>query len=101
MPRQARIDAPDALYHIIVRGIERQKIFQNDNDRDDFLERLENVLTKTSTACYAWALIPNHVHLLLRTGNIPVAGIMRRLLTGYRSQGRSLLSLQIDNAMLN
>ena len=83
MPRQARIDTPDALHHIIVRGIERQKIFQNDNDRDDFIERLENILTKTSTACYAWALIPNHVHLLLRTGNIPIAGIMRRLLTGY------------------
>jgi REP element-mobilizing transposase RayT len=58
MPRQARIDAPDALHHIIVRGIERQKIFQNNNDRDDFIERLKNILTKTSTAYYAWALIP-------------------------------------------
>jgi REP element-mobilizing transposase RayT len=83
MPRQARIDAPDALHHVIVRGIERQKIFRSDNDRDDFIERLENILTKTSTACYAWALIPNHVHLLLRTGTIPVSDVMRRLLTGY------------------
>lgn len=83
MPRQARIDTPLALHHIIIRGIERQKIFQNNNDRNDFLDRLETILPETSTACYAWALIPNHVHLLLRTGTIPIAGVMRRLLTGY------------------
>lgn len=83
MPRQSRVDTPEALHHIIIRGIERQKIFQNDKDRDDFVERLETILPETSTACYAWALIPNHVHLLLRTGTTPVAGVMRRLLTGY------------------
>ena len=38
MPRQARIDAPGALHHIIIRGIERKKIFKDDSDRDDFLE---------------------------------------------------------------
>jgi hypothetical protein len=40
MPRKARIDAPGALHHIIARGIERRAIFQNDNDRDKFLDRL-------------------------------------------------------------
>jgi REP element-mobilizing transposase RayT len=83
MPRKARIDAPGALNHIIVRGIERRKIFYDDKDRDNFIERLGNVLTETNTPCFAWALIPNHLHLLLRTGNIPIATIMRRLLTGY------------------
>jgi REP element-mobilizing transposase RayT len=39
MPRKARIDAPGALHHIIVRGIERRKIFYDDDDRDNFLER--------------------------------------------------------------
>ena len=55
----------------------------DDRDRDNFLERLGNVLTETNTPCFAWSLIPNHLHLLLRTGNIPIATIMRRLLTGY------------------
>ena len=85
MPRQARIDAPGALHHIIVRGIERRKIFNDDKDRYDFLWRLGDVLEKTRTACYAWALIPNHFHLLLRTGAYPVATVMRRLLTGHAS----------------
>ncbi len=83
MPRKARIDAPGALHHIICRGIERRKIFDDDVDRDNFLERLGNILIETSTPCYSWALIPNHFHLLLRTGNVAISTVMRRLLTGY------------------
>ena len=59
MPRKARIDAPGALHHVIVRGIERRKIFLDDTDRDDFIERLSNIIDETQTACFAWALIPN------------------------------------------
>lgn len=83
MPRAARIDAPGALHHIIARGIGRRKIFDDDADRNAFLERFGAILKDTDTACFAWALIPNHFHLLLRTGQVPVATVMRRLLTGY------------------
>ena len=83
MPRKARIDAPGALHHIIVRGVERRKIFFDDTDRDRFLERLSDVLEDTRTACFAWALIPNHFHLLLRTGNAGISRVMQRVLTGY------------------
>jgi len=83
MPRQARIDAPGALHHVVVRGIERKGIFKDDKDREDFLDRLSGLLQEKLTPCYAWALMTNHVHLLLRTGQVPIASIMRRLLTGY------------------
>ena len=83
MPRKSRIDTAGALHHIMVRGIEGCKIFQNDADRDNFLERFGGILSETKTSCYAWALIPNHFHLLLRTGPVPISTIMRRLLTGY------------------
>ena len=83
MPRKARIDAPGAVQHIIVRGIERKKIFRNDADRSNFLARLSTIVSETRTTCYGWALIPSHAHLLLRTGTIPIATVMRRLLTGY------------------
>ena len=76
MPRQARIDTPSALQHIIIRGIERGAIFRDDKDRDDFLGRLYNLLPETETSCYAWALMTNHVHLLLRTGVNPIASVM-------------------------
>jgi putative transposase len=83
MPRKARIDAPGALHHIICRGIERRKLFLTNDDRDDFVDRLSRIVSESETLCYAWALIPNHFHLLLRTGNVPIATVMRRLLTGY------------------
>lgn len=83
MPRKARIDAPGALHHIIIRGIERKAIFEGDFDRSDFLERTDRILSASSTPCYAWALMANHVHMLIRTGMVPLATIMRRLLTGY------------------
>lgn len=86
MPRQARLDAPGALHHIIVRGIERRKIFTYDDDRYDFIDRLGGIISETNTGCYAWALIPNHFHLLLRTGSVPIATVMRRLLTGYATR---------------
>ncbi|MBW2030043.1 MAG: transposase [Deltaproteobacteria bacterium] len=73
MLRQARLDAPGVLHHVMIRGIDRQKIFLNDNDRDDFLERLSKLLPETKTACYAWVFIPNHAHFLFRTGLVPPA----------------------------
>jgi putative transposase len=54
MPRKACIDAPGALDQIIIRGIEPQPIFKGSLDYEDFLERLSNLLTDTSTSCYAW-----------------------------------------------
>jgi len=83
MPRKARIDSAGALHHIICRGIERKEIFKDDIDRNNFVDRLGSILAETKTPCFAWALIPNHFHLLLRTANVPIATIMRRLLTGY------------------
>lgn len=83
MPRSSRIDAPGALHHVIVRGIARRAIFRDDRDRDALVERLGALLLESGSLCYAWALIPNHFHLLLRTGRLPLAQVMRRLLTGY------------------
>ena len=72
MPRKARVDVSGALHHIICRGIERQRIFRDNKDRDNFVERLGNILARTSTHCYAWSLIPNHFHILLKTGHAPI-----------------------------
>ena len=83
MPRQPRLDAPGLLQHVMARGIERRKIFLDDKDRKSFLERFANLLEETQTQCYAWALIPNHFHLLLRIGPTPLSKVMRRLMTGH------------------
>ena len=99
MPRLVRLDArpprlsppqaddggqaPGVLHHVIIRGIERRGIFRESKDQDDFLARFEDLIPKTKMSCYAWALLSNHAHFLLRTADTPLATFMRRLLTGY------------------
>jgi putative transposase len=83
MPRTARLDTPGLLHHVIIRGIERRRIFADDIDRDDILERLSRLLPETQAWCYAWALLPNHAHFLIKSGPDGISALMKRLLTGY------------------
>ena len=53
MPRKARIDAPGALHHIVIRGIERKPIFKDSTDYHIFLERLGNILARSIICCLA------------------------------------------------
>ena len=68
MPRQARLDAPGTLHHVIGRGIEGSKIFRDREDREDFLGRLAKQCEAKALSVYAWALLDTHFHLLVRTG---------------------------------
>lgn len=83
MPRQPRIDLSGYLYHIIIRGIERRSIYKDKRDYQDFLNRFEEVIIESDGTCFAWALMPNHAHLLIRSGKYGLADMMRKLLTGY------------------
>ena len=83
MPRIARLDTPGLLHHVMIRGIERRRIFNDDRDRENFIERLSLLLPETTTQCYAWSLLSNHAHFLLKSGPPGIAALMRRLLTGY------------------
>ncbi len=68
MPRQARLDAPGTLHHVIIRGIEKRRIVDDAKDQEDFISRLGRIAKETKTSIYAWALMTNHAHLLLRSG---------------------------------
>jgi putative transposase len=83
MPRQARLDAPGTLHHVMIRGIEGANIFRDDKDREHFLSRLGEIGKATGTRILAWALMDNHVHLLLFSGSSGLPSFMRKLLTGY------------------
>ena len=78
MLRIARLDTPDLLHHVMIRGIERRKIFNDDKDRENFIERLSILLPETKTQCYAWSFLSNHAHFLLRSGPGGIAALMRR-----------------------
>lgn len=83
MPRLARLDIIGLLQHVIVRGIERRDIFNDDHDRQLFVDRLFSLSSEIGVRCYAWALLSNHFHLLLMPTSTPLSYFMRRLLTGY------------------
>ncbi len=83
MPRQARLDAPETLHHVMIRGIEKLRIVDDDKDRQNFVKRLGDLAEETETKVYAWSLLTNHAHLLLRTGSSGLPKFMRRFLTGY------------------
>jgi len=67
----------------MARGIEGTKIFRNRKDREDFLSRMEEMARAGAWVVYAWALMPNHIHLLIRTALQPLSTNMRKLMTGY------------------
>ena len=77
------MDSPGTLYHVMIRGIERKKIFRDDRDRTDFLFRLSSLSKQMGTQVLAWSLMENHVHLLLFSGASGLPSLIRRLLTGY------------------
>ena len=65
MPRQARLDAPGTLHHGMVRGVEKHRIVDAGKDRATFITRL-GAAASTGMGIYAWALLPNHAHILFR-----------------------------------
>lgn len=91
MPRQPRRDAPGAVHHVWARGIDGRAIFLDDSDRHDLLERLARILPESGMPCFAWALMSNHLHLVVQTGPVPLSTVMKRIQTGFamRFNGRS------------
>lgn len=83
MARQKRLNIAGGIYHVITRGINREKIFRDKKDREKFIVDLSENLSKTGSCCYAWALMSNHVHLLIRITEKPLSQLMRKILTRY------------------
>jgi len=83
MPRGARLDAPGSLHHVMVRGIEGNRIVIDDEDRHEFVSRMGKLAHETGTKIYAWSLMTNHAHVLLKSGAFGLTFFMKKLLTGY------------------
>lgn len=83
MPRMARLEQPGSLFHVMAHSIEGKPLFVDDQDRVEFLGRLEKGIAKTGFLCYTWALLDNHYHLFLRTNELTLSKLMRPLNGGY------------------
>lgn len=83
MPRTARKKSRSGIYHIIMRGINRQTIFEDEEDCVQFVEALKRYKEKSGYEVYAYCLMGNHVHLLMKIGIEPLEQVMRRLCGSY------------------
>jgi len=77
--RPVRIEFPNALYHVTARGDRREDIFEDDVDRQVFLDILAQVVEQFNWLCYAWCLMDNHYHLLIQTPDANLSKGMRQL----------------------
>ena len=89
MVRQLRIEFEGAYYHILSRGNNQSNIFHSDEDRQDFLYILADMSERFEVEIYAYVLMDNHYHLLLRSGGRSLVYKFLPLLD--RSGGRSLV----------
>ena len=83
MPREARTKSKTGIYHIIWRGANRQEIFHDDMDWIQFLHILKRYKIKYQLGIYAWCLMGNHVHLLIKEGNEDISITMKRIGISY------------------
>ncbi|HEV2063573.1 MAG TPA: transposase [Thermoanaerobaculia bacterium] len=83
MARPLRIEVPGGVFHVMARGNERRPIFQDDADRQRYLDRLAHYREKFEFELIAYCLLDNHVHLAVRTGRFPLSRIMAGLQTSY------------------
>jgi putative transposase len=83
MPRGPRIRSESGVYHIVMRGINRQTIFEDKEDCEKFIETLQRYKDHCGYELYAYCLMGNHVHLLLKEGSEPLAQVMRRICGSY------------------
>jgi len=79
MPRLAREKSETGIYHVIIRGANKQEIFHDEEDNLKFLETLKKNKEETELNVYGWCLMGNHVHLLLREGNESLSTTMKRI----------------------
>ena len=85
MPREARIKSKSKICHIMIRGINQQNIFSDAKDDEKFLTILTKCCKKSNLKIYAYCLMGNHVHLLLKEGREPLSNSMKRIGTSYVS----------------
>ena len=83
MPRRLRLQYPDAIYHLMARGNGRQDIVCDDVDRDRLQEHLGRAAIRCSWRIYAFAIMPNHLHIVLKTPQPNLSRGMQSFLSGY------------------
>jgi putative transposase len=83
MPRYARIKSQTQVYHIMLRGNNREKIFIDEEDKARMIDTLGDKKKAEEYFLYAYCVMDNHIHLIIKEGKDPIASIVKRIATSY------------------
>ncbi len=83
MPRTARKKSDTSIYHVMMRGVNKQTIFEGDHDNERFIDTLARYRKETGCILYAYCLMGNHFHLLIKEGSEMIGNTIRRIVTSY------------------
>ena len=83
MARKLRVQYPGAIYHVMNRGDRREAIFEDDHDRQRFMETLNDACQKAAWQIHAFCLMPNHFHLVVETPQPNLTAGMKWFLGTY------------------
>jgi len=83
MPRQARLDIPNVIYHIFAKAKDQKNLFDCQEDYHHFISLLKGLISKNNIRCYAWSLTPDHFYLIIHPQKAILKSTMRKLLTAY------------------
>ena len=83
MPRAPRLKSQSGIYHIMLRGINQQVIFEDDEDYRKFIETLKEYKAVSGYKVFAYCLMSNHIHILIKVGKEDLDVIMKRIAGSY------------------
>jgi REP element-mobilizing transposase RayT len=83
MPRQSRKKSSTGIYHVILRGVNRQNIFEDDKDRQKLMETIGYYKEISSYKLYGYCLMNNHIHLLIKETEESISNIVKRISSSY------------------
>jgi REP element-mobilizing transposase RayT len=89
LPRLARTYCESGIYHIVERGINKQLLFEEPNDYYNFMRVLKKYKENTNCKLFAYCLMGNHVHLILKEGDETIGNMMRRINVSYAQRFNS------------
>ena len=92
MARKLRVQYPGAIYHLMSRGDRREPIFEDDSDRQRFVETLGEACVRSGWQVHAYCLMPNHFHLVIETPQPTLVAGMKWLLGTYTKHKQGVSS---------
>jgi len=83
MPRHARQRSETGIYHIILRGINKQIIFEDNEDKERLLDTLKRYKPVSNYELYGYCFMDNHIHILIKETTEPISMVVKRISGSY------------------